>query len=116
MASIHNLTGMMKGRLTGLRCVGRDKHGNAVWLFRCACDGKEVELTSGSFVTGKTASCGCIRRERAAVRRGENNPMFGRRGKSAGHFKHGHSNDPTYQSWMSMIQRCTNSNHKDWIH
>ena len=23
-------------------------------------------------------------------------------------YKHGHANDPTYRTWMAMIQRCTN--------
>jgi hypothetical protein len=49
-------------------------------------------------------------------RRGEKNAMFGRHGEEHPCFKHGYSFDPTYISWNSMIQRCTNLNHEGWIY
>lgn len=29
-------------------------------------------------------------------------------------YKHGHANDPTYRTWMAMIQRCTNPNKSNY--
>jgi hypothetical protein len=53
MAAFKDLTNQAFSRLTALRCVGRDKHGNAVWLCKCSCDGKDVEAAEESqFVTG----------------------------------------------------------------
>jgi hypothetical protein len=99
---MNDLTGWIFGRLTALRCVGRNKSRGAVWLCVCSCDGKEIPVASHNLVTGHTVSCGCFRREDAAAR----------------HWKHGHASrteqSPTYRSWESMITRCTNSNFKQW--
>jgi hypothetical protein len=101
MRAIKRLTNQVFGQLTALRCVGSNKHGKAVWLCACNC-GKELEVAGYHLVSGNTASCGCVRR------------------KHNSHFKHGHSLEsgpsPEYQSWGSMVKRCTNPKHKDWPH
>jgi hypothetical protein len=50
--------------------------------------------------------------ELTSNRRGEANPMFGRRGKDSPSFKHGHGcrTSLIYAVWQAMIQRCTNPN------
>lgn len=75
------------------------KKGNARALFRCDC-GNEIETTTARVCSGKTRSCGCYRRKVS--------PFNSR--------KHGHSFDPTYRSWQSMMTRCTNPNTEHWPH
>src|SRR5260370_19832284 len=101
MRCVKDLTGQTKGRLTALRYSRRDKWGRAVWFFRCACDGKEIEVAGFNFTSGNTASCGCVQRERTAV----------------SGFKHGHyvsGESPTHRSWSAMVCRTTNPHDKEW--
>lgn len=59
-----NLTGQRFGRLAVLREDGRLRLGIA-WL--CACDcGAETRATNSALKSGKTKSCGCLRRDTAA--------------------------------------------------
>ena len=69
---------------TLIRQTATGKH--IKWLARCIC-GKEKEVYLGHLKSGKSISCSCI----------------GRR-------THGKTNTPTYRSWSSMVQRCTNIN------
>ncbi len=69
MSAFRDLTGQHFGRLTALRCVGRDKHGNAVWLCACSCNGTEREVLSYHLSSGHTTSCGCLRDEAVSARR-----------------------------------------------
>src|ERR1700680_1400618 len=101
MAALKNLTGQIFNRLTALRCVARDTRGKVVWLCRCACDGKEIEVQSGHLISGHTQSCGCLRNETTAARN-TNHPYF-KHGYTLGGIK-----DPVYRAWTGMIQRCTN--------
>lgn len=117
---VKDLTNLVFVRLTALRCIGRTTRRMAIWLCRCSCDLKEIEVRSGALVSGHTQSCGCIQREKAAAlcanRVGENNPMFGRRGEDSPTFKHGGGMSRTYTTWRGMIQRCTNPNEIGWSH
>ena len=71
------------------------------WL--CACDcGSQITIRSHCFTTGNTRSCGCLCRELASVRS----------------TTHGRSRGPgryLYRIWGSMIQRCSNTNDKDYV-
>src|SRR6266849_1411780 len=96
MGTFRDLTGQAFGRLTVLRCVGRDKHGNAVWLCRCEC-GKEVEVVGQSLVRGLTQSCGRLAREVTAA-------QFSKHSRSQ-------KNDPTYSSWRNMQNRIMRPSH-----
>jgi hypothetical protein len=102
MPAFRDLTGQVFGRLTALRRVGKTKRGASTWLCRCSHDGNEIETTVDSLTRGRTMSCGCLHREISSA-------LF---------FKHGHGNpghqSRTYISWSSVIQRCTNSHHKNW--
>lgn len=60
--------GRIYGRLTVLGIVGRTTYGIARWACRCDC-GQEIVAFSNSVTSGKTKSCGCLRREMARVRR-----------------------------------------------
>lgn len=63
----------------------------------CLCDcGKEKIIFLSNIMQGKTKSCGCLTIKSAT--------------------KHGYYKDkkplPTLSTWLSMIQRCTNKNHR----
>jgi hypothetical protein len=62
----------------------------------CICDcGQRTIVDSGNLTSGNTRSCGCLRHEHPGAK-----PKHG----------HGHRT-PTYSSWQSMLDRCTNPNH-----
>lgn len=65
-------------------------------IFRCQC-GTEREFSITWVVAGRTISCGCLRKERAAV----------------AHTKHGEASTPSpeYRSWRSMRARCLDESH-----
>lgn len=72
----------------------RDKNGrlsHKKYLCKCDC-GKESTPWGSSLTSGVTVSCGCHKRK--AIKEACT--------------KHGMVNTPTYSSWSSMIQRCTN--------
>ncbi len=87
------------GRLTVLKRMDKNKWGNYRWLCKCIC-GKEKIVLDYDLKNGNTKSCGCLRKEQTRER-------F----TTHGHLKGGVVST-TYQSWLSMIQRCTNLNNK----
>jgi len=96
-----DLTGKIFGRWTVIKIDGQDKRKSYLWLCRCEC-GKEKTIVGYSLRRGDTKSCGCLRKELTSQR----------------FTKHGHRkfNKAThiYQIWLSMKQRCTNPNDKDY--
>lgn len=64
---------------------------------RCACGDERIYRNSG-LVSGNTESCGCLMLERVR----------------AAHTVHGHTprgkRTRTYESWLHLINRCTNAN------
>ena len=84
-------TGQVFGKLTVVERAGYDKLKKVLWRCKCDC-GSETVVVSGSLVTGNTTSCGCI----------------------APNFKHGGSKKSSYNTWRSMIRRCTVQTDKDY--
>ncbi len=77
-----DLTGLRSGRLLVLyRTNNKDKKSH--WLCYCSC-GKYTSVRVNPLLKGSTKSCGCLLR------------------------KHGMCGTGTYNSWDSMVQRCTN--------
>jgi hypothetical protein len=115
MPAIKDITGQVFGRLTALRCVGRNKRSDAVWLCQCTC-GTETEVLSSNVIKGGTQSCGCLSREMTVARNraqaGEKHPSF----------KHGHASNraasirksPTWASWGNTLTRCSNPKNIAW--
>lgn len=65
-------------------------------VWRCACDcGAALVVKKAYLISGDTASCGCLRREKAAALK-----------KSHGKAHSG----STYDIWVLMRQRCNNPN------
>ena len=94
-----DLLGQKFHRWTVLARAPNIPQGQAQWLCRCEC-GTERVLKSILIRRGISHSCGCWRRD--------NN--------IAVWTKHGHNKvgarSPTYETWASMIARCTNPKNK----
>lgn len=65
----------------------------SVYVCRCVC-GTEREVFGNNLVRGVSTNCGCI-----SVR---------------GNHSHGQTHTKIYRIWATMVQRCTNSRHKDF--
>jgi len=92
-----NLIGEKFGRLTVFGFAGFDKRGQRIWNCRCA-DGNEVLVTSGSLISGNTASCGCLKIDRTKESR----------------TTHGLSTSRDYFVWHGMLRRCTDPKCKNF--
>lgn len=90
-----DLFGKRFGRLTAIKIS--TKPGRRRWLCACDCGGYTTTLTH-LLLSGHTQSCGCLKRERAAVSLR----------KTA--TKHGGSDTPEWFSWTGMRSRCLNPN------
>lgn len=77
------------GRLTVLERAGTSKNGHSLWFCSCECGNTTVAFGT-NLKTKHTTSCGCLNTEVIT--------------------KHGMRDSDEYQSWKSMIQRCTNPN------
>lgn len=127
-----NETGNKYGRLTVIRYDHTDKKRGAYWLCACEC-GCTTVVKGNSLRTGKTKSCGCLKREaqetfgsktreQASVRMKEFNKTFWteehrqtNREKST---THGHSDEKLHRVWSRMKERCNRKtgDHAKWYH
>lgn len=85
-----NLVSKVFGRLTVLAHVG-EVNGRVGWYCACSCGWFKI-IDSKSLVTGKTASCGCLR------------------------VSHGRSNTALHKVWTSMRGRCNNPNDQSYAY
>lgn len=90
----------METRLTLVRKIPGTRPVKAI--YRCSC-GVEREFFRSNVSSGKSRSCGCLNKELAVARMERNKDAFSR-----GNPRHGMTRTPTHNSWLSMIQRCTN--------
>lgn len=100
MGGAIDISGQRFGRLTVIgRAPGLPRwHGK--WLARCDC-GAEKVAWAPHMRTGRTSSCGCVKREHLAK-------------LSAAKVTHGRTNTVEYRIWGGIVSRCTDSNNKDW--
>ena len=93
---INNLLGMKFGRWTVLERA-KNRYGNAYWV--CKCDCGTVKEVCGSFlVTGKSKSCGCLKKELCSIK----------------HTKHGFSKDKLYSVYNGIKDRCFRKNNPSY--
>lgn len=86
-------TGFRYGRLTVVAEAGRSSLKKVLW--RCLCDcGKELIVDACRLQTANTTSCGCYLKDRLT--------------------KHGGSGKGSYNTWRSLVRRCTNPKDKDY--
>lgn len=85
-------------RLTLVRAkIGKTPDGHFVGLYRCSC-GAEAQIAQSRVRNGYTKSCGCLSREKSSRRA----------------TTHGMRSSPEYRSWVAMLGRCRNPQHKDY--
>jgi len=89
---LEDLKGRVFGKLTVVGFSHRNKK-NYYWNCICECGGTAT-IQVGSLKRGETKSCGCIHDFKTKER----------------FTKHGLSGTSSYNTWASMIQRCTNNN------
>lgn len=88
------LTGMVFGRLTVVgQAQEKGTRGEVNWHCQCSC-GNRIVARAANLRRGSTQSCGCFHREQVST--------------------HGMTGLPTFKSWESMKQRCTNPNSPDY--
>lgn len=96
-----NIIGRKFGRLTVIEeCKERDKSVGIIYKCKCDC-GKFINISGNSIRSGKTKSCGCLRKE-----------VTGNRKRT-----HGKQGTRLYRIWQGMKNRCYNKNDKryqDW--
>lgn len=92
-----NLIGNKYGRLTVVGMNPERRHGKVRWDCECSC-GNRVTVYGRVLKGGTGKSCGCLARELSKKRC----------------TKHKHYGTPTYVSWQNVVQRTTNSHHKDY--
>lgn len=90
-----NIIGNRYGRLTVMLDCGVNKKGSKVYVTVCDC-GESKAIVGSYMISGKTQSCGCLKRELTQSRM----------------TTHGDTHSPTYVSWLSMRNRCLDSSHK----
>lgn len=93
------------GRLTVLKRI--EGKSPTKWLCRCDC-GTEKVFRQGDLISGKTLSCGCLRKE-TAKDIGYKTIAYAVQAAAVFHTKHGGRKDRLYQVWRDMISRCYNS-------
>lgn len=96
MRNLINIAGNQFGLLTVIRESPRLRNGGQVrraWDCLCAC-GQEVTVAQYTLTSGMTRSCGCLRLTQSAS-------------VTHGHARKG-GRTKSYQSWSSMVKRCTN--------
>lgn len=94
------LVGMKFGRLIVFSFSRRDK---SIYFWNCRCDcGNEKEVRADSLKSGRSQSCGCLRKERVIETQTKHNNTKG------------HNKTPEYNSWAAMKARCYNQNFKQF--
>lgn len=105
---LKDLTGQRFERLVVKKRAENGHLGIARWFCQCRCG--TTTIVSGYDLRSKhTRSCGCLFREESS-RRMKGNPYS---------LKHGatRKNDrrlSEYKIWVAMLQRCSNSRHRNW--
>jgi hypothetical protein len=99
-----DLTGQKFGRLTVIKCVGKNKREKYVWLCLCNC-GNTKEIVGDNLRYGHTKSCGCLRKELTSKRDKLN--------KIHGHYVGG-KESKIHHRWRNMKDRCNNPKNQDY--
>lgn len=92
-----DLSGRAFGRLAVLSPTDEATRYGRIWLCQCQC-GREVRAVSANLTSGKVRSCGCLSTEvHRAIKT-----------------KHGQYLTVAHNSWVAMMGRCHNEEHKDY--
>lgn len=94
MKGLQDISGISFGRLTAIRRLPVSTHPHHSWECKCQC-GTTKAITFQNLINASTTSCGCLSREKSAIRM---------RGIA---LVHGYTNSPTHRSWLKMRERCS---------
>lgn len=94
-----DLTNKKFGRLVAIEIVKKHKKYGNYWKCICEC-GNTTVVIANNLNKKHTTSCGCLQSEIASMNLKDNKFLL----------KHGMYGSPEYNTWDSMIQRCTNNN------
>lgn len=98
MPQFRDLTGQQFGRLRAMWPAGHQGRG-CVTMWTCQCsDGTIVIAATANLTRGLSKSCGCLQKQRARESR----------------FQHGRSHTPEHWIYCGAIQRCRDSNCKNY--
>lgn len=109
--------GRIDFRLTACQCLLMDKpieieriprSRPQMGVYLCGC-GEVFQTHVYSVKSGRTKSCGCLRRRMALEKIAKNKAAF-----SGGNKTHGKWDDYTGQSYNAMMQRCYNPNRSNY--
>jgi hypothetical protein len=89
------------GRWTVIGSAEKAKSGSRRWMCRCTC-GSEKPVYERYLIAEASTSCGCFRKE-----------LLLEKNTTHGHNARG-KRTTEYNSWASMIQRCTEPNNPEW--
>lgn len=95
------------GLLTVVRFDSQTAAGKHKYLCACECGGERVAV-AGDLRSGKTRSCGCLRRATARA--------TGRANRTHGQSGGGATPTPAYYTWANMLARCYNPRHAWFDH
>ena len=93
MSQKQDYSGRVFGRLTVICDSGLRARTSVIWDCVCVC-GAGIQVPAIRLRTGKTMSCGCLRREVT----------------SSKNVTHGLYGTPEHRSWKAMLNRCRNAN------
>lgn len=93
-----DLSGQQFGLWTVLAYSHLGNHAH-MWHCRCACGTRRI-VDSRGLRNGRSASCGCVRKQSCAVANKKRRKATLRR------------HDPVYACWLAMRQRCLNKTNK----
>lgn len=97
-----DLTGRTFGRLVVAGTTARSPSGKIRWRCICTCGGSTDAMTD-ALKSGKTQSCGCLRKERLAaalIKHGEGSRLNGE--------------SREYRAWVGMLTRCYNDHNRKY--
>jgi len=100
--SLADITGRRFGALTAQWPAGKKGNNHNMWLCLCQCGNLKLVFQSNLVKSSHSTSCGCLRTKQLVKRS----------------LRHGQSYEKagSYGAWLSMKQRCLNSNNKRYIH
>lgn len=92
-----DIKGQRFGRLVAIKFIRKTATRKSCWLCRCDC-GKESFVPVTDLTSGKTKSCGCLKKELV----------------SKSFLKHGDTGSRLYRIWQGMKGRCYNENRETY--
>ncbi|AFL99510.1 AP2 domain-containing protein [Desulfitobacterium dehalogenans ATCC 51507] len=96
MGRFINLSGQKFGRLTAIERA-ENRGTKTMWLCECDCGNRKI-IAAGDLGSGRTNSCGCLRKEYVAAK----------------NYIHGHTDDRLNSIWRDMKKRCYNPRNKSY--